>query len=207
MTSTARVLRPARFCNPANKNDEGMGDPTAHLNCYKIREPKLQPIDVVVQNQFGEQNLTVVKADSLCVPAEKDLVPSELNINHFKCYKVRTTQRTPAFTPRNVSVADQFEDKMASAFTPALLCNPVDKNGEGMPFPENHLTCFKIKDLPGQPTFQPQPIEVTDQFVTEDLNISRRADCSRVRLLCVQSSKRLASPSGAFLDVGIGVLD
>jgi hypothetical protein len=184
-----------------------MSDPTAHLNCYKIREPRFQPINVVVENQFGQQNLKVVKADTLCVPAEKDLVPSDLNINHFKCYKVRKTRGTPAFTPRDVNVVDQFEQKMVSAFKPALLCNPVNKNGEGMPFAENHLTCFKIKDLPGQATFEPQPIEVTDQFVTEDLNVSRRADCSKIRVLCVPSSKRLASPSGAFLDVGVGVFD
>jgi hypothetical protein len=207
MTTTASVLRPSRFCNPANKNNEGISDPTAHLNCYKISEPRFQPIDVVVENQFGQQNLTVTKADTLCVPAEKDMVPSDLNINHFKCYKVRATRGTPAFTSRDVSVMDQFEDKMTTVIRPALLCNPVDKNGEGMPFPENHLTCFKIKDVSGQPAFQAQPIEVSDQFVTEDLNLTQRADCSRVRMLCVPSSKRLASPSGAFLDLGAGVLD
>jgi hypothetical protein len=208
VTTTARVLRPHRFCNPANKNNEGISDPTAHLNCYKIREPRFTPVDVVVENQFGQQNLTVTRPNTLCVPAEKDMVPSDLNINHFKCYKARTTRGTPAFTPREVEVSDQFDmNKLTNVIKPLLLCNPVDKNGEGMPFPENHLVCFRVKDVPGQPRFQPQPIEVSDQFVIEDLGVAQRNECRTVRMLCVPSSKRLASPSGAFLELRSGVLD
>ena len=92
-TTQARVISPYRFCNPVDKNMEGIGDPTAHLNCYTITTPG-QPFRhqfVTVEDQFGEQHLTLFRPDSLCVPAEKDGVMSALNIDHFKCYRVERT--------------------------------------------------------------------------------------------------------------------
>jgi len=79
-TTQARVISPYRFCNPVDKNMEGIGDPTAHLNCYTITTPG-QPFRhqfVTVEDQFGEQHLTLFRPDSLCVPAEKDGVMSAL---------------------------------------------------------------------------------------------------------------------------------
>ena len=35
-TSTA-VVKPTAFCNPVNKNNEGIKDATVHLVCYKLR--------------------------------------------------------------------------------------------------------------------------------------------------------------------------
>jgi hypothetical protein len=206
--STATVLRPDRFCNPVNKNSEGINDPDAHLNCYKIREPRAPSRDVVVNNQFGELRLTATRAKSLCVPAIKDDIGDldELDINHFKCYRARVTRGTPRFGEQEVQLNDQFEMKATEVIRPLLLCNPVNKNGEGIPSPANHLVCYKITDLPGQPPFVPVTPNVTDQFVIQDLQTSRRTDCGRTRLLCVPSSKRLASPSGAFLDGGAGLL-
>ncbi len=207
--STATVLRPDRFCNPVNKNNEGISDPDAHLNCYKIKEPRGPTRDVVVNNQFGELQLTTTRAHTLCVPAIKDQIGNlnDLNINHFKCYRVRQTPGAPGFTERNVQLADQFEIKATTVIKPFVLCNPVDKNGEGVPDPTNHITCYKIRDLGGQPPFAPQQPNVTDQFVVQDLQTSRRTECGRTRLLCVPSSKRIASPSGAFLTLTPDLLD
>src|SRR5262245_57509878 len=78
-TELATVVRPLRFCNPVDKNGEGITDPTAHLNCYTIAPG--QPFRhrfVTVRNQFGDQMLRLVRPDSLCVPAEKDGVTSAL---------------------------------------------------------------------------------------------------------------------------------
>jgi len=206
--STATVLRSDRFCNPVDKNNEGITDPDAHLNCYKIREPRGTARDVVVSNQFGELQLTTTRSHTLCVPAIKDQIGNlnDLNINHFKCYRVRPTPGAPKFTERDVQLNDQFEMKATTVIKPFLLCNPVDKNGEGVPDPTNHITCYKIKDVSGQPPFVPVQPNVTDQFVVQDLQTSRRTDCGKTRLLCVPSSKRIASPSGAFLDGGAGAL-
>ena len=68
-----RVGKPAFFCNPVNKNGEGILDPEVHLTCYEI-ERKGEKRDVVVENQFGEQTLTVDEPELLCVPSGKTAV-------------------------------------------------------------------------------------------------------------------------------------
>jgi hypothetical protein len=210
-TSTATVRRVDRFCNPVNKNNEGIDDPTAHLSCYRIREaPLAQRVDVVMTNQFGEQHLSLRRPRNLCVPAEKDLVESELNIPHFKCYRATKTRGAPYYTQvSGVSLDDQFEERFTTLIRPVLVCTPVDKNGEdpGAPQAPGHLTCFKVKDDPGQPRFVPQTVDYSDQFVAQDLMTSQRTDCGRSRLLCVPSTKRIASPSGAFVELAPGLLD
>ena len=203
-TTVASVLTPRRFCNPVNKNGEGINDPTAHMMCYRITEPRLQRRQVVVENQFGVQTLTVLRAYDLCVPAEKDGVPSDLNLNHYKCYKV--AQGAPKFTEREVGLVDQFETKATMVMRPRLLCNPVDKNGEGIVDGANHLTCYIIKDVAGQPEFEQQQVDVMDQFGEQDLN-TLRGECRKTSFLCVPSTKRIPSPSGAFLDATSGALD
>ena len=99
-TTSASVVRPRRFCNPSDKNGSGITDPTAHLMCYQIREPRFTRRDVVVRNQFGDLSLRVLKPESLCVPAAKDNVPVVSALDHFKCYKVRGV----GFQPLDVTV-------------------------------------------------------------------------------------------------------
>jgi len=203
-TTNTTVLKPRHFCNPVEKNGEGISDPTAHMMCYKIKEPKFQRQEVVVENQFGQQTLTVLRPYSLCVPAEKDGVPSELSIDHMKCYRV--AQGPPKFPQLQVDLDDQFETKVTTVRKPRMLCTPVEKNGEGMIAPENHLTCYSIRDAAGQPKFQPRGVDVTDQFAEQDLN-TLRGDCRKGSYLCVPSTKRIPSPSRAFLDLTTGVMD
>jgi hypothetical protein len=200
------VRKPERFCNPADKNAEGIDDPTAHLMCYKVKEPSRVPVNVVVENQFGAQRLTVGGADTLCTPAEKDGVPSPLSLNHFKCYKAKPTKGSPKWVEQLVDVADQFEDKVTRVMKPSLLCNPVDKNGEGIPCEGNHLLCYRIKDAAGQMPFQRRTVDVLDQFGLPEVKVLR-GDCRSTAYFCVPSTKRIASPSGAFVDIARGLLD
>lgn len=189
--STATVLRPSRLCNPADKNGGGINDLTAHLMCYKLRPAPFARRDVLVRNQFGDQTLTVVKPETLCNPAEKDGVPlssaAGAFLNHFKCYKVRGK----GFTARSVTLTDQFETRTTTIVKPLLLCNPVDKNGEGVPQPASHLTCYKIKDAPG---FAPRSVMVEDQFTDQDLQ-AIQGSCRKAALLCVPSEKNPQAPS------------
>jgi len=207
VTTTATVIKPERMCNPVDKNGEGVADPTAHLMCYDIKEPRFEGEDVIVQNQFGELALTVTRPDSLCVPAEKDGVASDLNINHFKCYKVRKMKGAPGFTPpSDVDLEDQFESKLTTVIRPKFLCTPVEKNGEQVVNPETHIMCYQIKDVWGQPRFETREVSIVDQFAEQDLK-AVRGDCRAATYLCVPSTKRLASPSGAFLEMTSGVID
>ena len=61
-----------------------------------------------------------------------------------------------------------------------MLCNPVDKNGEGINDPDNHLMCYEIKDK-----FKQKNIHTHDQFGPETL------DTKKIKELCVPSEKSL----------------
>jgi dipeptidyl aminopeptidase/acylaminoacyl peptidase len=192
-STTATVVRPNRFCNPADKNDEGINDPTRHLMCYRLREGAGTRREVRVRNQFGDQILTVGRPESLCNPADKDGVPRDSDTNHFKCYRVRGRD----FTTVAANVADQFEIQTTMLVRPRLLCNPVVKDASGIVDAAAHLTCYTIK--PGLPAFTPQDVTVMDQFAEQDLR-ALRGECRRRSVLCVPSEKNPPSPSGAFLD-------
>ena len=191
------ILDQTRFCNPVDKivgtTSSGIDNPTGHLMCYKLGPTPFIPRNVVVRNQFGQnQPLTVRKRDSLCVIAAKDGVPldpmSASFLDNFACYKVKGAQISQA-----VTLTDQFGTVSSTAKTPRLLCNPVDKEHEGINRPANHLVCYR---LTGTPKFS-RDITVEDQIVGQDLR-AKRGTCSKRALVCVPSVK---SPSGAFLDV------
>lgn len=162
-------------------------------------------------NQFGTQKLTIRRAETLCLPAVKDGVGNleDLDLRHYKCYRVSKAPGAPRFTGPDVSLKDQFESRINELIKPRLVCTPVDKNGEepDAPFDPGHLTCFKIKDAPGQPPFVRVSAEVEDQFVRSTAEPTQRTDCGHSRLLCVPSQKRIASPSGAFLELTGSVLE
>jgi polyvinyl alcohol dehydrogenase (cytochrome) len=174
----ANVLRPSTTCNPADVNGEGIADTTAHLACYRIKEAAgFTTRSVLVHNRFGDDTLTVVRAQELCVPSEQNQVPSSLNIDHYKCYKV--SHATPRFSRRTVSVADEFGTTHPAVLKPSTLCNAVDKNNEGVKDPSVHLACYKIKDAPRLGAHQ---IAIHNQFGDENLTALRG------RTLCVPST-------------------
>lgn len=66
-----RVEKPKLFCNPVNKNGEGIKNPEAHMTCYEIKDKRDRKRKLFISNQFGEQPLKVGKAQLLCVPSKK----------------------------------------------------------------------------------------------------------------------------------------
>jgi hypothetical protein len=69
------VVKPMYFCNPVQKNKEPIKDQKKgnHLACYQFipveKEPR--PINVDVQDQFGQKSLVVKNSFMLCVPSTK----------------------------------------------------------------------------------------------------------------------------------------
>jgi len=174
-----------RLCNPVDEDGEGVSDPTAHLMCYDLdEEAGFVRREVVTRNRFGDQTLTIVRPDSLCVPAEKDGVQSVPNLNRFKCYRV-VQEPHARFIPRIVTLADQFETRSTTVEKPHLFCNPVDANGQGIDDPENHLTCYRI---PAPLDFVPRDVSVEDEFTVQQVR-AFRGTCRKVALLCEPSLK------------------
>jgi cysteine-rich repeat protein len=183
---TTLVKKPSLFCNPVNKNGEGIGDTTAHLVCYDVKDTKGQTKfagrNVEVGNQFGTVQLRATKAGLLCVPSEANGVPSSLLIDHVKCYKA-SDLKNPKFTPLTATLADAFESKLTTVKKPAWLCNPADKNGEGVLAPANHLACYTIKDVPQQEKFPGATVQTENQFGASSLKVTK------AHALCVPSTK------------------
>ena len=169
------VEEPELFCNPVDKNGEGIFDDTAHLTVYEIDEEEEEVERLVsITNQFGDQILIVGAPEFLFVPSEKNGVPSALNLDHFKCYEAEGD-------PVNVIVnlQDQFGvEPVVLVAEPELFCNPVDKNGEGILNPTAHLTCYEVDQEEEE-----RVVIVANQFGDQILEVEDP------EFLCVPSEK------------------
>lgn len=90
---------------------------------------------------------------------EKAKMAEAMN-NHFKCYEVLDWG---PWDPSKVQLEDQFGKSVARTMEPRLLCNPVDKNGEGIADKDYHLVCYSIRDDPQGPTERVKEVMVKDQ--------------------------------------------
>ncbi len=175
------VERPELFCNPVNKNDEGISNATAHLTGYELDndDEDFEPLDVLVTNQFGEQLLVLEEPELLLVPSTKDNVGelSDLNLDHFKCYEVEDGDDIDVI----VSLQDQFDLEPEDVLVerPELFCNPVDKNGQGILDETAHLTCYEIEDEKIE-----REVLATNQLDDQFLVLAEPKE-----LLCVPSEK------------------
>jgi hypothetical protein len=199
-TATAAISKAKFLCTPADKNGEGTIDPNTHQRAYSFKQtPKHVRKTVTVTDQFSgtigfSLSLTTTKPDLLFVPTNKDLVsppaPPDLNaidVNHYKCYKAKTTAGTPKF-PKGVQamVADQFTvQKNFDIRKPKHLCTPVDKNGEGVKNSAAHMVCYQVKVVKGQPKHARQTVLINNQFAPETVTTIKEGE------LCVPAVKTL----------------
>jgi hypothetical protein len=190
------VVREQMLCLPTDKNGEGVVDPSTHLVSYLIKRQSPRHVKrtaLRVTNQLGEVRLNTVKPTNLLVPSAKSLVSSPaapnpllINLDHYKCYRVRVTPRTPKFASGTlVQATDQFEAvRTLSLVKPRHLCTPVDKNGEGIKNPQAHYLCYTARAAVGSPKHtRTSGIFVNNQFGP------RRLDTLRDNEFCIPSTK------------------
>lgn len=103
--------------------------------------------------------------------------------NHYKCYPVLDWG---VFDPVAVKLKDQFGDSQARVLQPYMLCNPVDKNGEGIADKKNHLVCYQIQDDPIGDYDRVKEVVVSNQFGETQLWVRGAG-----KELCLPSQKRL----------------
>ncbi|MFQ5800088.1 MAG: hypothetical protein ACE5H0_15535, partial [Bacteroidota bacterium] len=195
------VKKPKEIYNPADKNGEGIIDPDTHLVGYKIKRAKTEPrqpkhvkqTNIEVVNQFGTIFVDTKKPDRLLVPSLKDLdtpipdidAPAVFTIDHFKCYKVKVSEGSEFPEGIQVNVVDQFnQPKLFDVEKPKRLCNPVDKNGEGIINPDAHLMCYKVKRAEDEPKHEKvKGIHINNQFGPLQLDTKKEEE------ICVPSVK------------------
>lgn len=118
------------------------------------------------------------------VPAQ----PLPTNVDHYLCYKASAVKGSAEFVPVDKALRDQFAPTTNFTLKKVVtLCNPADKNGEGIVHPEDHLVGYRIKAVKGTPRFVKRTHVTLDQFG------SRTVQVLRPDSLLVPSSKALGS--------------
>ncbi len=119
-------------------------------------------------------------------------------LDHFQCYKPKTTKGAVKFAPlAGVTITDGFGSLTLDVKKPAALCNPVNKNGEDPTAPSHteHLEAYKIKTSSGTAKFLP----VLNQKIFNQLG-PLDLDVIKPVTLMVPSAKSLTSPPPALTD-------
>lgn len=75
-----RVMNPVSLCTPVNLDGEELTDSASSLTCYRVKEfmrhrrskhyRSFEWHHVYIENEFGEQTLSVIQPETLCVPSE-----------------------------------------------------------------------------------------------------------------------------------------
>ena len=93
-------------------------------------------------------------------------------VDHYKCYKVRTSP----FKLAGVQVEDQFASLVLDMKKPQRLCVAADKNGEGILNPDATLLCFTARQASRTPRFRgtdDDAIFTNNQFGPDNFDIFR----------------------------------
>jgi hypothetical protein len=161
------VKKPTSAATPVKLTPPGdpILDPDAHLKCYQVKAPALpKPYPTVTTGDaFGHRVLSLTKRTSLCVPTQKLPQPAPVGLDSFECYKVKS------LTPQgklSAGLEDQFgTQNPVGLSTITSFCAPVSVNGEPVPNPASHLTCYKITKA--TPKFTPIAKDLDDRFGLE----------------------------------------
>src|SRR5262245_9538711 len=155
-TRSMTVRKARQLCAPADKNGEDPSAPMSpdFMTAYSIKGGgKFERVRAqTVVNQFGTLTVDITTPRTLLVPSaySPTSLPSSPDgafVDHFTCYDVRVTNRTPKFPGATVTVQTALETATIQVQKPERLCVPTDKNGEdptAPTFPENFL-CYKTK--------------------------------------------------------------
>lgn len=165
------------FCNPAAKTFAETWPPIVHpdyhLTLYGINVSPNQVWSVLVENQFGQQLLTVRGPVMLAVPTQK-VEPgghqAPEGLDHFLIYTVDPG----LYEPTPVWVKDQFCPPTGEPVTvlgPALLAVPVQKtNGLVVTPITNPLTHLVFYEISGA-QYSYLEVLVQDQFLGQELHL------------------------------------
>jgi cysteine-rich repeat protein len=168
----AKANAPATFCTPVSP----AGDPSGHLECYKLgnsgKQPKRLPRDLTVMDQFGSEPLTITKPKTLCLPSGETPTPVAHPFDEFSCWQAKTRSGAPAFVPRDVTLTDEFGPRSVTVVKPETLCVPADRDGNSIVDGTGLRVCYHTTDVRGQAHVTSRDVSVENAFGAESLTIS-----------------------------------
>jgi len=190
-TFTATVESAEGFGNPAEKVHGDVttpiSNPDHHLTVYSLTfEEEPQTWLVKVNNQFGEQMLTVSGPYGLAVPTQKEGHNQPVGLDHYLLYEVIESSYIGEVS---VNLIDQFFDEaqIYDVYEPLIFANPVKKTvGDEVTEiwdPEAHLVFYGVWVVGGE--YFEAEVEVANQFGEEILAVYQ----DEVAALAVPSEK------------------
>jgi hypothetical protein len=167
--SVYAVKKPVEVCVPADYEEQSKEDLDTHLAMYKAKpeDPAPEVSRVVALDRFGSLSLDLRRPSFYMVPAHFEPspdagtpappVPGTHEVDHYTCYKARTTKGTPAFSPASLLGVDDdvTDDRDLELRKPRYLCAPTDAEGQGVINAPGHLLCYAAAPAKGEPRHLP----------------------------------------------------
>ena len=177
---TAKVGWGSTLCNPVVKMTQELAacewvpisDQDHHLMLYILEDvDETQTWRVTVNNQFGEQELTVSGPGGLAVPTQKEGHDPPVGLDHFLIYEVIGGSPVEVV----VDLYDQFGyGNNVLVMEPWILASPVRKTHDGQVTnivnPDEHLVFYRVWDE-GAILETHEEVVVTNQFGEHHLNV------------------------------------
>jgi hypothetical protein len=153
-TKTTTLRKPSHLATPVAVDGSPLHDDTAHFVCYSskdtVEDPKqpkfVSPAPLTVTNDFGFDVLQLVKPGPTCVPSELGGIDSDLERDHFRCYRAKTAKGSPKFDAVTAALADTLLTTGTEIRKPAMLCTPTNVGGAGFLDEDALLACYSLKD-------------------------------------------------------------
>jgi hypothetical protein len=173
------AVRPVSGGSAAVQGGGAIVDPSAALDCYKVKAAPGAPRYVVRQldltDAFGTQRWELRRAVELCLPATRDASPVDPARDAYACYQAKTVPGTPRFATRELAVTDAASTTPIVAQKPYALCVPARLDGGPLADPAARLACYRGKTAPGAPRPVPASVTATDAFGTLPLTALKPA--------------------------------
>ena len=130
-----------------------------------------------VQVSMGTGQVNTPDPDALGVLWNQQ---TQASLDHFQCYEA---WKLGGGSQIRVNLKDQFGEDDRIMGEVMLLCNPVDKNGEGIGLEEQHLVCYRV-----HPDQEPiRDVDVEHQFGKERIRVGDS------ELLCLPATKKIVN--------------
>jgi hypothetical protein len=199
------LIKPKLFCNPVDKNGEGINDPSTHLACYGV--PLFTTLNrnrfqIIPTDQFGELALDLrTRPETFCVPTSEIAEPGAQSagaaspalrslpateIDEYTMYRSKRARRAPRFEPREVSLVDQWIDRDVKLTKPVRFGTPAKLKADDYVNEEAKLTCYQVRKF-GK--FEKRDVEIQNEFGRERLTVTKP------QVLCVPSVEPVIEPA------------
>ena len=179
-----KVRSLAFFGNPAIKIHDDrtyrMRNRRQHLTWYLLDSGNEPAREVLVDNQFGKQTLTLGNPKYLIAPSAKrtrtERFPIPRRLDHYKLYEI--TKYDSELGGVSVELSDQFTDSVkVDVVRPEFFAVPVEKVHDGNTTPIRHKDrelVFYSFDVLGFEPGVPSGVTGRDQFRQGPLDIQNR---------------------------------